>query len=474
MTSGGRVGRRRLQLTRAGLVSVALLVAACGNRLTRAEIQAQNQVRVVGQSGAIGEEPGVGGPAQDGTSVGEGAVSPGQVAEDGTTGGPGTGERSPGGPQAPSEGQPGTASANKKPIVVGLVGYFSGIGGPVHIPKRDAWLVWEKMTNANGGINGHPVRVLVGDDGGSDSRAVSLARDFVENKGAIVLSTTGTTQGGVVTYADKKSIPVIGVGGGPNDLARKSPMMFQTAPSGTASAWGQAAVAKRSGVTRVAVIYCAESAECQNGSDLFASAARAQGLQVVAQMRASVTQPDFTAECIQARNARAELILPITDNTAPIRIAQSCNRQSYRPIFELGSASDAQADVPELQGAVVPSGAFPWFLRQGSPGVVEYAQAFKKYAPHRLTDGTIDQASAWVSAKILEAAAARVSETPTSRDLLNGLWSMKGATLDGLAQGGMARTYVRGRPTQPTFCTFPLKLQNKTWTAPRGLTPLCR
>jgi branched-chain amino acid transport system substrate-binding protein len=251
-------------------------------------------------------------------------------------------------------------------------------------------------------------------------------------------------------------------------------MMFQTSPGGDDAVWGDVAAAKNAGAKKIAIIYCAESAECQALSDEYAAEAKNQGVSVVARMRASVTQPDFTAECIQSRSSDADLIFPITDNTAPIRIAQSCSRQNYTPIFELGSASDSQAKIAELEGAITPQGAFPWFLRAGSPGIDEYVQAFQKYAPNRMTDGTSDQAAAWVAAKVAERAAAKVSDKPTSQDLLNGLWSMNGDTLGGLMPGGLARTYPKNQPTPPAFCTRVGKLQNGAWIAPQGLTPICR
>ena len=74
------------------------------------------------------------------------------------------------------------------PIVVGYVGWFGGLAGATSVPSRDAWVAWQKTVNGRGGINGHRVDLLIGDTGGSDARGVSIARDFVENKGAIALS----------------------------------------------------------------------------------------------------------------------------------------------------------------------------------------------------------------------------------------------------------------------------------------------
>ena len=43
--------------------------------------------------------------------------------------------------------------------------------------------VWQQWTNAHGGVNGHPVEVLIGDDGGDPGRYISIQRQFVEMTG---------------------------------------------------------------------------------------------------------------------------------------------------------------------------------------------------------------------------------------------------------------------------------------------------
>ena len=79
-----------------------------------------------------------------------------------------------------------------------------------------------------------------------------------------------------------------------------------------------------------------------------------------------------------------------------------------------------------------------------------------------------------MSAKIFEKAAANVSDKPTSQDILNGLWAMKGETLGGLLPGGLARTFTREQPTPDVLCTFTIGIKGGQWVAPQGLTPMCR
>lgn len=453
------------------LLLVAVLIGACGNRLSTDEVLADRDIfvdSVLAPAARAADAGGrsTGADAPDRAPI-HGAV--GAATPSSPTGAAG------GGPVVAVErGGPTRDQQAKKPIVIGLIGYFSGIGGSVHLPKKDAFLVWERMVNDRGGIDGHPVKVLWGDDGGDEARAIVLARDFVEAKGAVALSVTGSVESGVVAYAESRSVPVIGIGTGPSDEAKRSPMMFPTSPGGSEITWGSAALAVRAGVRKVGILACAESAACQDTSDEYAASAAEQGLEVVYEGRASVAQPDYTAECLQARNAGAELLFTVIDSAAPVRMATSCGRQDYRPIWQLASPADFQADVPELDGAMAASDAFPWMLRSGPPGVLEYVDAFRRYNPRRLDDGTRDQASAWVAAKVFEAAIADVADEPTSDDVLRGLWSMRNETLGGLASGRLARTYTRDAPAPDTFCVFGVRVERGRWVAPDGLTPLCR
>jgi branched-chain amino acid transport system substrate-binding protein len=76
-----------------------------------------------------------------------------------------------------------------------------------------------------------------------------------------------------------------------------------------------------------------------------------------------------------------------------------------------------------------------------------------------------------VSAKLFELAAQNVSDTPTSKDILDALWAMRGETLGGLIP---PRTFIRMKPTPETYCVYEGRVQNGKWVAPRGLKPLCR
>jgi len=359
-------------------------------------------------------------------------------------------------------------------LIVGMVGWLSGIGGGTGTYSRDVLVAWSKSVNAKGGINGHPIQLYVADDGGDDSRSVSIVRDFVENKHVIaLLDYFGGSAVGVGNYVKTKNVPIIG-GNIIEPVWSQNPMLFPQNAGTEGHFWGAAKLAVAAGVKKVATVYCTEVSACSQSNDTFLKYAQAAGLQVVYQGRISFTQPDYTADCLQMRNAGAQAVVPITENTSTIRLAQSCGRQQFHPIYDLQAVDDAVATIPEFEGSIGNLASFPWFLHSGSPPLAEYGQALQNYAPSHLNDGVDSQTDGWLAGKIFEKAAANVSDNPTSQEILAGLWGMKNESLGGLLEGGDVRTYTQGQPTPDTFCVYATKVQGGKWLAPQDLTPTCR
>jgi branched-chain amino acid transport system substrate-binding protein len=476
----------------AGLVC-ALVAVGCGNRLSRDEILAQNVTEsgsgggsalTPGAAGGTGGTAGTGGDETTSDTVplsgDAGAVAPaaGDTGADQGAGGTapagGTeGGRAPAGGTASAAGT-GAAAGTKAPLRIAMVGWLSGIGGQTSTYARDVLVAWSKWVNAKGGINGHPVQLYVADDGGNEARSVSIVRDFVENKKVVALVYyTGGSAVGVANYVKSKNVPVIG-GNIIEPIWTQNPMLFPTQAATDGHFWGAAKLTADSGMKRVATVFCTEVAACQQSNDVFVKHAREVGLQVTYQGRISFTQPDFTAECLQMRNSGAEAVVPISENSSTVRLAQSCGRQDYRPIYLLNAVNDGMAKIAEFDKAIGNLATFPWFVHGGHPGLDEYLQAMQKYAPNRVNDGVDVQSGAWMAGKAFERAAAKVSDNPTPQEILEGLWSMKNESLGGLLVGGMARTFNRGQPTPETFCVYDARIQGGKWTAPRGMTPVCR
>ena len=209
---------------------------------------------------------------------------------------------------------------------------------------------------------------------------------------------------------------------------------------------------------------CAEASACHDADKLFANGAAKYGYQVVYRAQASIAQPDYTAECLAARNAGAEIAMVVLDGNSVSRFAASCARQGYKPQFTtiVTIVLDRFKDDANLAGMVASSHVFPYF-QTGTPATDEYAAAYKTYGGG-LNNG-VGLAAGWTAGKLLEKAAAHLPEPPTSQAVLAGLWTIKDDSLGGLTY---PLTFTQGQPATPRACWSVVIVKQQQWTAPYG------
>lgn len=380
----------------------------------------------------------------------------------------------PGSVQPPSSGGSTSAGPNQSPVIVASVSTLSGPAGTVLAPVVAGAQVWVKYINAKGGLNGHAVKYIVYDDGGDPARHRSQVQEAIEKRGVIafVANAEPLAGKGSVDYITQKRVPVIGSETGDNWFY-ESPMYFPQASSGDAnfraiiaSVAGQMAAKNKA---KLGTITCAEVQGCADADRIFAGMAPKLGLQHVYRARASLAQPDFTAECLSARNASAEVFLVIMDTNSQSRVGAACSRQGYRPVYASGSAPvvDRFKDDPNLDKMIAVSNVFPWF-QTGTAASDEYQQAMKSHGAG--LDPGLGPALGWVSAKLFERAAAAMPEPPSAAAVLAGLWSLRGDTLGGLTH---PLTFIENRNAEPVSCWYDIAIKGGKWTTTDGYRLHC-
>src|SRR3954469_18208973 len=454
--------------------AVVMLSAACGTRMSHDAIVAANRGGVAGASAG---QPGAAGPTGSGaTAPGAAGALPGGSASAGPVGAvpgaPGSGSGTTSGSGGGSTSGAG-AQPTAQPLVIGSVGDYSGIAGASEKDGPKALQVWAAWVNDHGGVNGHPVKVYVVDDGMDPQRYQAAVKDLVENKHVIAFVDNFapfTVQSGV-KYLESKHVPVIG-GDCAEYVWNQSPMLFPQCPSYVSSIWG---------ITRVGAVYgkgkkfgaiiCSEAAACTNTkTEWFKHGlAKEAGVDPVFEADVSIGQPDFTAECLDARRAGVQIMSVVADVGTVGRVVSSCDRQNFHPQYIQGSGTmDAHlATLAGMSDALVQLNDFPWTV----PGaaVQEFRDAYKTYAPNDPL--TPNASQGWASAIVFEHAAAHVSAHPTSAQILAGLWSMRNETFGGLTP---PLTFVKGKAATDGRCSFAMQVQDGKIQAPFGLKTVCR
>ena len=182
--------------------------------------------------------------------------------------------------------------------------------------------VWVKYRNAHGGVNGHPVRHLIADDAGDPARYNAAVRQMVEEQGVIAfIHNTIGFAGGDLSYVTQKRVPIIGHEGG-TETGYESPFVFTPAASGGTYAYAGAAaiasIAVPAGHKKLGVLACSDVKLCDNFDKVLTGPqAKELGFELVYHARPSLTQPDYTGECISARQAGA------SPSTNPAEAARS-------------------------------------------------------------------------------------------------------------------------------------------------------
>ena len=382
--------------------------------------------------------------------------------------------RSTGSQSAPVPGQAVPAPPKDSAVIIASIGNYSGPAASTTLPILKGAQVWVQWINAHGGLNGFPVKFLTYDDGGDVARHRAQAQEAIERQGAVAFlaEVAPLTAHGTFDYLRQKRIPVIGTEG--TQLVYEHPLYFPQGTSGfalmDAVMIGAAQQLAAQGKTTVGTITCVETPYCDQVRQRWADTAGQAGLKVTYQARSSFAQPDFTADCLGARNAGVDVFLILMDSNTIRRLAGACARQSYRPYFSAGAGIllDEFAREPNLQTMLGASNFFPYF-KTDLPAIEEFAQALQAYGGGTLA-GTGPE-TGWVAGKLLERAA-RALRTPTSQAILDGLYSIKNDDLGGLTN---PITFTTGQEHAPVVtCWFNLKVQGKAWTTPDDYQRHCR
>ncbi|HEX9683542.1 MAG TPA: ABC transporter substrate-binding protein [Acidimicrobiales bacterium] len=457
------------------LVAAGLVASACGSQLDRSEIAAVAD-RVELDEISATPTPGEVRTTDADATTGSPAVA---GSSGGTVATHSAGETTAGTAAATSDGAASTSGARpvspKSEISIASIGPYSGVLGAATLPFVDGLRIWVAWANSRGGVNGHPIRLLVQDDRADSSRHRALVQEDVEQQEVIafaqnVLSVAGR---GSIDYLQDKQVPVVGHEGGA-DYVYDHTMYFTPAPSGDtyaeASLRGMAELALPAGATKLATLTCAEVEDaCGSFDRVWNEVATDVGFEPVYRARPSIAQPDYTSQCLSAMEAGAEIIAVAFDSASIRRVASACRRQGYTGLFGIASNTTTPdlASDPNLDGSVIGTQLAPWVA--DTPALREFREAVAQFAPSEQPNPLL--LLGWVSGKLFEVAAADLPEPATSQALLAGLWSLDGDDLGGLTH---PLAFHEGKPSPRRVCFGSARIDDGTFVAPNGGTLSCR
>jgi branched-chain amino acid transport system substrate-binding protein len=372
-----------------------------------------------------------------------------------------------------SSGEDQSAGLKGAPIVLGSLCSCTGPLAASLGKSKDVIAAWAKWTNANGGINGHPVKVITYDDGQNPTKGLALAKKLVEeDKVQAIVGNMSLVSNSWAKYVSGKDIPVIG--GQPVDTSFFTDPNFYT--SGTTLPvllLSEVSLAVQAGAKKIGVYYCSETPVCAQLPVIIGALAKQAGVSVES---AKVTQSaaNYIAECTAFKQKGVDAVFAGVNSDVVPRIAKSCKEQDYEPIQVASSATTQKSWTtdPNMDGSLV--GATNAVYTDASvPGVKDFLGAVDKYAAglSKSPQFSYPLIYPWAGGQLYAAAAkaGNISPTSTGADVKKGLYALQGETLDGVAP---PLTFAEGKPGFP-LCYFTAELKDKAFLATGGGKPVC-
>jgi branched-chain amino acid transport system substrate-binding protein len=372
--------------------------------------------------------------------------------------------------------RPTSAQAAGMPIKVGIICSCSGPLASGFVDAPNVYKAWVNTVNASGGVNGHPIEVFVEDDASVPANSLQGVQSLVQSDHVIAIVDITNLDETWASYVKSVNIPVIG------SILSTTPMYSNSDfyhEGQTEDAFFPAVIeaAKSGGATNLGVLYCAEAVQCQEGLGPLRQTARQLGLSVAYAGEIAATAPDYTAQCVAAKQAHINGLFIGDTAVVASKVATNCTQQDYHPVYVIPGASlgSGMLTTPGLKdNLVAPFPNLPYFAN--TPATQAMNTAVDKYYPgmrQNPTAWTEFASESWPSGLLLQdavkAGGLTAGGTPSASEIVSGLHSLKGDTLDGLAP---ELTFAPNQ-AHPVRCWFTAEIKNGQFGLPLGARTTC-
>ncbi len=265
---------------------------------------------------------------------------------------------------APSGGTETTTAASTptgEPVVIGAIVSATGPNAALGEQERNVLQMEQDLINAQGGILGRPVKIVIEDDKTDATEAVTAANKLIDqDKVVALIAATGSASTlAVKPITAQKGLPQMAMAAA-NDITDKPPVgwIWRT-PQKDALAVQRALdyVANTLKVKKIAVLHD-ENAFGSSGDAEIAKQAPGMGLEVVASESYKTNDTDMTAQLTKIKGANPEALIVWGTNPGPALAAKNM-KQLGMTIPYIGSHGIANQTFIKLAGDAAEGVVFP-------------------------------------------------------------------------------------------------------------------
>ncbi|HET8723075.1 MAG TPA: ABC transporter substrate-binding protein [Anaeromyxobacteraceae bacterium] len=244
------------------------------------------------------------------------------------------------------------------------IGALLSVTGPAAFlgaPEARTLEMLVDQANAKGGVAGHKVRLVVKDTGGSPEKAVSFARQLIDEEKvfAIIGPSTSGESLQVKAIAEEGKTPLISLAAAELIVNPVAPHVFKTAQKDSHAAALVFQDMKRRGITRIAV-FSSNTGFGKAGKEQIAKLAPEYGIQVVLDEVYDKAATDLTAEATKLKASNAQAVLNWSIEPAQSILVKNIRQLGIKlPIYQshgFGNLAYVKAAGPAAEGVIFPLG----------------------------------------------------------------------------------------------------------------------
>ncbi len=372
-------------------------------------------------------------------------------------------------------------SASGSPITIALVTSLTGVAGPEFKRTPQGFLARVDLQNAQGGVNGHPIKAVVIDDEGNIGQETTAVQSAVQTKGALAVVSVTPFMFAGYRYLQQHGIPVTGGSfDGPEWGEQPNTNMFaadtgSVDPHFPASTLVGAFMKTFGGTAAAAIGYGISPSSAQSAKN-FVTAAQHAGFRN-AYLNTSIPfgGVDFTATSLAVKNSGADTVYGSMDNNSNFALVQALrNANANVKIFTFPTGLEPDIvnspSWPVVQGVYFTTGFVPTQL--GTSATKAFQDALLKYQNVPLANfPSFDVYEGWLGADLMIKGLQLAGPTPTRTSIISHLRQLNGYDGGGLLPEKINYATIFGHDS-PVTCSYATRAETNGFVMASS-KPIC-
>ncbi|MDO8491988.1 MAG: ABC transporter substrate-binding protein [Dehalococcoidia bacterium] len=218
------------------------------------------------------------------------------------------------------------SGSSKEEYRVGAIFAVTGNNSPLGTPEKQTAELLEQQINAAGGINGHPLKLVIYDTESDETKAVTLTKKLIEqDKVSAIIGPSSTGESlAIVPIVTEAKIPLISAAASIAivDPAKDRFWVFKTPQSDVMAVKEIYAYLKAQGKSKIALITDSAGFGATGLVQLKGQAPN-YGMTIVADEKFGSRDTDMTAQLTKIKGSGAEAIITWGTNPGPAVVAKN-------------------------------------------------------------------------------------------------------------------------------------------------------